>query len=92
MSRANLRKPILVVAVATVLLLLVPVIAMQLTLQVSWGLGDFIVAGALMFGTGVLAVLGIEHCKGTRPRIALIIGLAVGFLVVWAELAVGLFT
>jgi hypothetical protein len=71
---------------------MVPAIAMQFTPEVSWGPGDFVVAGALLFGTGALAVLGLDHVRGTGKRIALIVGLAVSLALVWAELAVGLFT
>lgn len=71
---------------------MVPAIAMQFTPEVSWGPGDFVVAGALLFGTGALAVLGLDHVRATGKRIALIVGLAVGLALVWAELAVGLFT
>lgn len=92
MSKPSLRKPLVVVAAATALLLLLPAIAMQLTPEVSWGPGDFMAAGALLFGTGVLAVLGFSHFKSTGQRIALVIGLALGLALVWAELAVGLFT
>ena len=71
---------------------MVPAIAMQFTPEVSWGPGDFVVAGALLFGTGALAVLGLDHVRATVKRIVLIVGLAVGLALVWAELAVGLFT
>jgi len=37
-------------AVVTTLLLLVPLGAMQLTDDVEWTVGDFVVAGALLFG------------------------------------------
>jgi hypothetical protein len=80
------------VAGATALLLLVPAIAMQFTSEVSWGPADFVVAGALLFGAGALAVLGLHHVSGTGKRIALFVVLALGLTLVWAELAVGLFT
>ena len=73
-------------------MLLVPAIAMQMTPEVIWGPGDFVVAGALLFGTGALAVIGLHHVNGTGKRIALVLGLALGLALVWAELAVGLFT
>ena len=36
-------------------LLLVPLVAMQFTREVRWGLADFIVAGALLFGAGLFS-------------------------------------
>jgi hypothetical protein len=42
------------VAIATALILLVPLVAMQLTDEVDWGLADFVVAGVLLGGAGLL--------------------------------------
>lgn len=92
MTPTPLRKPLLVVAAATALLLLVPAIAMQFTSEVSWGPGDFLVAGALLFGAGALMVLAFRHASGTGLRAALVLGIAFGLALVWAELAVGIFS
>ena len=92
MSTAKLQKQLLGVALATVLLLLVPAVAMQFTSDVSWGPGDFVVAAALLFGAGALAVLGLAHVNSAGRRAALLVGIALGLAVVWAELAVGLFS
>lgn len=92
MSATRLRTSLLGVAIATALLLLVPAVAMQFTSEVSWGPGDFIVAGVLLFGAGALTVLGLRHVTGIGQRVAVIGGIAFGLALVWAELAVGLFT
>ena len=92
MTAATLRKPLLGVALATALLLLLPALAMQFTSEVSWGPGDFVVAGFLLFGAGTLAVLGFRHVSGSGRRAALVLGIAFGLALVWAELAVGLFS
>jgi peptidoglycan/LPS O-acetylase OafA/YrhL len=92
MSTASLRKPILGVALATALLLLIPAVAMQFTSEVSWGPGDFVLAAVLLFGAGALAVFGLAHVKGAGRRAALIVCIAFGLALVWAELAVGLFS
>ena len=42
------------VALATAFILLLPLVAMQITDEVDWGLADFAVAGALLGGTGLL--------------------------------------
>ena len=39
-----------------------------------------------------LAVLGLDHVRGTGKRIAFIVGVAIGLALVWAELAVGVFS
>ena len=67
MSIANLRKPILGVALVTALLLLVPAIAMRLTPAVSWGPGDFAAAAALLFGAGTLTVLRLSRVRVSAP-------------------------
>jgi hypothetical protein len=72
-------------------LLLVPALAMQFTPDVSWGPGDFLLAGLLLFGAGSLTGLGLRHVTAVGPRIALVLGIALGLGLVWAELAVGLF-
>ena len=91
MSAATFQKPLLSIAVATALLLLIPAVAMQYTNEVSWGPGDFVVAGILLFGAGTITVLGLRHVADGFRRAALICAVAFGLALVWAELAVGLF-
>jgi hypothetical protein len=79
------------IALATCLALLVPLLAMQFTAEVDWGVMDFIVMGALLFGTGSLFVLAARKVP-FRYWLALGAVLAAGFLYVWVELAVGIFT
>ena len=72
-------------------LLMVPAIAMQFSSEVNWGPGDFVVIGGML----VLLGLGIEFAfaqgRSLGARLALA-GLAVlAFLLVWVELAVGIF-
>lgn len=74
-----------------VLLLLIPLIAMQFTDEVKWGLADFIVMGVLLLGTGLLCELVLRKVKKTGHRIALCAGLLLAFFLIWAELAVGIF-
>lgn len=91
MSASTLKKPLLGVALATALVLLVPALAMLFTEEVAWGPGDFVVAGVLLFGAGAAAVMGLRQVRGTGRRIGLIFAIAVSLALVWAELAVGLF-
>lgn len=79
------------VALATLLLLLVPLTAMQFTGEVNWGPGDFVVAGLLLFGAGMLYVLAAARCTGRGQRAAVAAAVCFGLAIVWAELAVGLF-
>jgi len=51
------------IALSTIVLLAVPFIAMQFTSQVVWTWFDFVVAGLLIFGTGVAFVLTARKSK-----------------------------
>lgn len=73
------------------LLLLVPLIAMQFTAEVNWTLFDFAVAGVLLFGTGILCELVLRKVKNRTYRLALCAALLLALMLVWAELAVGIF-
>ncbi len=72
-------------------ILLVPLVAMQFTDEVNWGILDFIIAGFLLFSTGLILDLIIRKIK--RPSISLLLAFMVLiiFLLIWAELAVGIF-
>jgi hypothetical protein len=63
---------------------------MQFTDEVAWTLSDFLVAGVLLFGTGLIFVLAASK----MPRYRVIIGIMLAAVLVsfWAELAVGIFT
>lgn len=72
-------------------LLLIPAIGMLFTHEINWTIGDFLVMGILLS----VLVFGIHYIKLkiTKPnyRIALIVLLIVLFLLIWGELAVGIF-
>ena len=72
-------------------LLLIPLIAMQFTNEVNWTLSDFIVAGVLLLGTGLIFDLVLRKTKNTKYRIAISVAVLIILLLVWAELAVGIF-
>lgn len=75
---------------ATALILLVPLIAMQLTDAVVWTVTDFIAAGVLLAGTGLLYRLAAKAARGNAYRVAVGGALAAALMLVWASLAVGL--
>lgn len=78
------------VSVATLVILLMPFIAMQFTKEVDWSLADFMVVGTLIFGMGCLFVILAR--KVQKHRIVLGIIILAATLYIWAELAVGIFT
>ena len=83
--------PVLGVVLATMLLLLVPFVAMQFTDEVSWTRADFATAAALIFITGMALVLGVKRARTRASRISVVALILLIFATVWAELAVGLF-
>lgn len=73
------------------LVLLLPAIAMQATAEVNWGPGDFALMGGLLAMVGLGIEMALRATLGTRARMLAIAAMLALFLLVWAELAVGLF-
>jgi peptidoglycan/LPS O-acetylase OafA/YrhL len=84
-------KRLIGIIVTLALLLLIPLIAMQFTNEVNWTPLDFIVAGALLLGTGLMCELVIRKTNKIKYRIAICVALLVILILIWAELAVGIF-
>lgn len=79
------------ILITATILLLIPLVAMQFTEEVNWTLSDFLVAGVLLFGTGLLCELILRKVKKVKLRIALCIAILIVLLLIWAEMAVGIF-
>ena len=77
-------------AVAALLLLLLPLLAMQVTDEVAWNLADFVVAGALLFGAGLTFELVARRMDSIAYRAAVGIAVVTALLLVWVNLAVGI--
>jgi hypothetical protein len=84
-------KRLTLILLTTTLLLLVPLVAMQFTEEVNWNLMDFLVAGILLFGTGLLCELALRKIRDIKYRVAICLALLVFLALLWAELAVGIF-
>ena len=84
-------KRLIGIVFTVVLLLLVPLIAMQFTNQVKWTLSDFVAMGVLLLGTGLMCELVMRKIKKIKYRIAIVVAILVALLLIWAELAVGIF-
>ena len=79
------------IVVAVGLLLLIPFVAMQFTDEVKWNRFDFLVAGSLLLGTGLLCELVLRKVSKVQARIAICGAILVALVLIWIELAVGIF-
>ncbi|MBV9961088.1 MAG: hypothetical protein JO072_02475 [Parafilimonas sp.] len=78
------------VALATILILLMPFLAMQFTDQVNWGAIDFIIMGMLIFGTGCAYILLTRSLSNILYKAAVALAIGSTLLLIWVNLAVGL--
>src|SRR5690606_31608444 len=76
-------------ALFTAALLMVPLLAMQFG-NANWGAGDFVIAGALLFGTSFVFGLAMRAAGSIAHRVAAGLALFGGLFLVWSSLAVGL--
>jgi Kef-type K+ transport system membrane component KefB len=79
------------ILLTVVFLLMIPLVAMQFTKEVNWTFFDFVVAAALLTGTGLLCELVMRKLKKASHRIALCAAILIILILVWIELAVGIF-
>ncbi len=73
------------------LLLLIPLIAMQLTDEVNWSFFDFVIMGVMLSITGLAIGIIIKKIKYSKYRNIFITIIIIIFILIWAELGVGLF-
>jgi hypothetical protein len=87
---AVLKNHIVRILLATAVVLLVPLVAMQFSDDVDWDLRDFVTIGVLLISAGLIyEFMTTKLNKKYRPAVA--IAIAVVVLLIWAELAVGIF-
>lgn len=79
-----------ILAVVTAGLLLIPFFAMQYSDQVNWSLFDFVVMGLLIFAAGTSYILLSRKASKSR-KLLIGAGVLLIFLIIWVELAVGIF-
>lgn len=84
-------KRLFIILLVASIILLLPLIAMQFTSEVQWTLSDFLIGAGLLFGTGLIIEIVLRMIQKPTYRIAICAGLFVILLLIWAELAVGIF-
>ncbi|HAS36202.1 MAG TPA: hypothetical protein DCS15_06925 [Flavobacteriales bacterium] len=87
MNKDRLRLFILISSI----LLAMPLLAMEFTDEVVWERADFGVAAVLLFGTSILLELILSKLKNKGLRIAISAALVLALILIWTELAVGIF-
>jgi len=85
------KRSVLRVLLGTGAILLVPLLAMQFTREVNWTALDFVVAAILLAGAGFALELAVGRVANTKQRLLWVGAIALAFVYVWAELAVGIF-
>ena len=72
-------------------LLIIPLLGILLTNVVEWGVFDFLLMGSLLLVLGIAINLILLNIKYSNKRIAIIFIVILIFLLIWVELAVGVF-
>ena len=81
-----------VIIVSSILVLLsIPFTAMQFSSEVNWSLFDFLVVGGLLLAMGFAIDFAASKVKSLNKRLITIATVVALFLLIWAELAVGVF-
>src|SRR5687768_342336 len=83
-------KNLIYLALVTASILMVPLVGMQFSDEVLWTLSDFVFAGTLIFGTGLLYQLTTRITGNAAYRTAVGLALAASFLLLWINGAVGI--
>ena len=84
-------KRLIGIVLTVVIILLIPLLAMQFTDEVDWKLNDFVIMGILLLGTGLMCELVMRKVKRIENRVLIIGAMLVALFLIWAELAVGIF-
>jgi hypothetical protein len=72
------------------IMLLIPLIAMQFTDEVDWGLSDFIIFGTMLAVVGGVFELATRMSPNQSYRAAVGVALAGAFILIWVNGAVGI--
>lgn len=91
MKQKNIIRSVIRIVLGTALILLIPLFAMQFSNEVNWDLADFLVAGFLLASTALIYEITTWNIKKINHRVAIGIILLAVLLLIWADLAVGIF-
>ena len=84
MNTKNTR--LIAIVIGFELLLLIPYVAMKFTNEVTWTLLDFLTMGFMLLMTGLAIEVALRILKTKWMRIAAVIAVLFGFVMVWGTL------
>ena len=70
---------------------MIPLLAMQFTDDVNWSIFDFVVMGFLLLFFSLGIDITMKKVKNQNVKILCVVLTILIFLLIWAELAVGIF-
>jgi len=79
------------VVFSPLLMLLLPLIGMFFSNEINWSFFDFIIMGILILSLSFSIKQVLKTTKNINYRILIIALILILFLLIWAELAVGIF-
>lgn len=85
------KKRFIMILMTVLLLLCIPLIAMQFTKEVQWDVADFLIMGMLLIGTACLCEFTMRKFRNVKHRLLICGAILLIFFLVWGELAVGIF-
>jgi len=85
------KKSISLVGGITALILLIPFIGMQVSNEVNWTLSDFVIGGVILFTFGLIVAFAARNIRKQSTRLIVIGIILLILLLLWGELAVGIF-
>jgi len=84
-------KRLIIIMFISFFLLLIPLVAMQFTREVNWTTKDFLIAGSLLCGAGLTFEIVVRKTKNINYRVGLLAAILMILILIWIELAVGIF-
>lgn len=86
----NFNKSLAGLALATAAILMIPLIGMQFSDEIVWTLSDFVIMGAILFGTGLAYLFVTQKSSHAAFKAAVAFALFTGFFLIWSNMAVGI--
>ena len=77
-------------ALGVLLVLMIPLVAMQFSSEVNWDLFDFVIMGAILMAVGLVYELIVRKSEKRTYRVAFGIAIVSFFLLFWVNAAVGI--